>query len=282
MNQMTIDEPQPYFGWNDVSTLHDQEPNHQHERHPAFDAIPSDMLQIWLEPRAESSSIHGSVDLMREATMGFIGDAFMYVDRRQGRSDLRSGDIPAERFARVERCWLAPPNNVGRLMSTLWGEVARSDTDNLFTIPNYHAVSPAADNYPGSRFGLDEECRNQLQTAFGLTPAVLFNLNTSPLRDTLSPVSSTVRSGSALNFPPAEILDMSLDLYFRDFHPLFPFVHMPSFCAKKVRRPLLFVMCLIGMVILGTKGTTSFVSKTFGVSGLAGNFLPTFHPGTDA
>jgi hypothetical protein len=72
--------------------------------------------------------------------------------------------------------------------------------------------------------------------------------------------------GSPQAFPPAEILDMALDLYFRNFQPLIPFIHVPTFSAKRTRSPVLYVMCMIGMIMLGTKGTTAFVSKNFNVS----------------
>jgi hypothetical protein len=266
MNPMIIDEQQTYFGWGDVASLN---PTDQHPppRPMGFDPVPNEMLQLWLEPQADSISHHSSLDFMREAFLGLMGDTFLSPDRQNGRSiePIKSSDnIPNERFARVERCWLAPPNHVGRLMTSLWREVSCSELENLFSVPVYQALSPMSDNYPGTRFGLDEECRLQLQAAFGLTQSSLATLN-SPSIDALSPAASTAGSGSIPSFPQAEILDMALDLYFRHFHPLVPFVHMPTFSAKRTRLPLLFVMCQIGMIILGTKGTTSFVTKTFSV-----------------
>jgi hypothetical protein len=266
INPMMIDDQQPYFGWNDVTALNPDQ--HQHSRPVQYETMPSEMLQLWLEPRADTISHHSSLDLMRDATLGLIGDNFISSERRSSRmlELMKSGDnIPNERFARVERCWLAPPNYVGRLMNSLWRDVSCCDSDNLFSFSIFHSMNPQQDNCPGTRFGLDEECRLQLQAAFGLTQSSLATLN-SPGNDALSPAASTTGSGSIPTFPPAEILDMALDLYFRNYHPLVPFVHMPTFCAKRTRLPMLFVMCLIGMIILGTKGTTSFVSKTFGVS----------------
>ena len=79
----------------------------------------------------------------------------------------------------------------------------------------------------------------------------------------VSPFTQPPRNNS--NFPPAEILDMALDLFFRDFHPLVPFIHVPTFSAKDARPSLLYAMCLIGMVLLGTKGTLNFVVNNFSV-----------------
>lgn len=263
LNPMMIDDHPQYFNWNDPSAL-----NAQVSRPVGFEPVPNEMLQLWLEPRADSSVSHpSSLEMMREAKWGVMGDQYISPEHRASsrsfETSKNSDNIPSERFIRVQRCWLAPPNVVGRLMHSLWRDVSCYEADNLFTIPAYQDVS-VADKQPGTRFGLDEECRQQLQTAFGLTPQSLANLNSNNSNDGLSPGGSS-GSGQIPNFPPAEILDMALDLYFRHFHPLVPFVHMPTFVAKRTRLPLLFVMCQIGMIILGTKGTTNFVLKTFNV-----------------
>lgn len=268
MNPIMMDEQAPpYFGWGDVPALDPTEAENP-QRPISFDPMPNEMLQLWLEPRADSISHHSSsIELMRN--MNFLGENFISAARRNSRSlepGKASDDIPNERFVRVERCWLAPTDQIGRLINTLWRDVSCYDADNLFSIPTWQSMSPSSGNYPGSRFGLDEECRLQLQHAFGLSPTSLANFNNYSPNDASSPAASTTMSGSIPAFPPAEILDMALDLYFRHFHPLVPFVHMATFCAKKTQLPLLFVMCQIGMIILGTKGTTSFVLKTFACS----------------
>lgn len=266
INAMMMDEQNPaYFGWGDVSALETVEQQQQAQRPITFDPMPNEMLQLWLEPRADSVSHHSSsIDFMRN--MNFIEENFISPGRRDSRSidpNKATDDIPNERFTRVERSWVAPANLVGRLINNLWQDVSCYESDNLFSVPQWQSLSPSTGNYPGSRFGLDEECRSQLQHAFGLSPASIASINSATPNDALSPTASTTGSGSIPTFPPAEILDMALDLYFRHFHPLVPFVHLPTFYAKKTKTPLLFVMCQIGMIILGTKGTTSFVSKTF-------------------
>lgn len=257
VNAVPIDEQPPSdFGWGDVAAL-DSTGTQQSER-PAttLDQMSNDVLQLWLEPRADTLSGHSSsVDFIR-ATVNAMGESFISPDRHSG----RARNIPNERFARVERCWLIPADNVGRLMNSLWKHTACYDADNIFSVPATWQSTPLSTSnyYPGSRFGLDEECRLQLQHSFGLSPAFLASLDCND--DGLLPSSS---SSSIPSFPPAEVLDMALDLYFRHFHPLVPFVHIPTFCAKRTRLPLLFVMCQIGMIILGTNGTTTFVLKTF-------------------
>lgn len=269
INAMMMDEQNPsYFGWGDVSALETVEQQQQTQRPITFDPVPNEMLQLWLEPRADSVSHHSSsINFMRN--MSFLGENFVSPGRRDSRSmdpNKAVDDIPNERFTRVERSWVAPANLVGRLINSLWQDVSCFESDNLFSSPPWQSISPSTGNYPGSRFGLDEECRSQLQHAFGLSPASISSINPTTPIEALSPTASTTGSGSIPTFPPAEILDMALDLYFRHFHPLVPFVHLPTFCAKKTKLPLLFVMCQIGMIILGTKGTTAFVSKTFACS----------------
>jgi hypothetical protein len=272
VNSMIVEEQQAYFGWNEVAappppqmapTAADQ----QAYRTPMFDPVPNDMLQFWLEPRGDTASHHGSLDMMGDANFSLMGEnvaitpeqhAQIQPDELSGKS---TGDIPNERFARVQRYWLAPSNTTGRLMNSLWRDVACSEVDNIFSLHSSHSFSSPSGLLPGSRYGLDEECRQQLHAAFGNIRggSQLHSPNSA-----LSPTSNSTFGGRP-NFPPAEILDMALDLYFRNFHPLVPFVHVPTFSAKNTRLPVLYVMCLIGMIMLGTKGTTTFVSKNFSV-----------------
>ncbi|KAJ5084687.1 hypothetical protein NUU61_009266 [Penicillium alfredii] len=255
INPMMINEEQPYFGWNEVTPA-DQT---SHRAGMAFEADPNDMLHMWLEPRADSGSHPGSLDLMQDSHLPLISDPVVSPDP-QPRHSVDSGksggeNIPNERFAKVQRCWLAPSNHTGRLMNTLWQDMAGSDLDNIFSVHSLN-LSTEPIMLEGSRCGVDEDCKRRLQAIFGQAPLV-HQMQSS------SGVSPAISSITFPNFPPAEILDMALDLYFRTFHPLVPFVHLPTFSAKKTRLPLLYVMCLIGMMLLGTKGTTTFVSRNF-------------------
>ncbi|KAL4911313.1 hypothetical protein BDW74DRAFT_7510 [Aspergillus multicolor] len=269
VGSMMVEEQQTYFGWNEMPAPPPPQPvaapssDQQTYRTPMFDAMPNDMLQFWLEPRGDTGSHHGSLDMLGEPSFSLMGDNVAITPEQQAQPQLnelknkQTGDIPNERFARVQRYWVAPSNTTGRLMNTLWRDIAISDVDNIFSFPSSQSFSSPSGLLPGSRYGLDEECRHQLQAAFG-------NLHNSQLpspNSALSPTSSTFPGRQS--FPPAEILDMALDLYFRNFHPLVPFVHVPTFSAKNTRLPVLHVMCLIGMIMLGTKGTTTFVMKNF-------------------
>ncbi|KAJ4371985.1 hypothetical protein N0V83_003758 [Neocucurbitaria cava] len=115
-----------------------------------------------------------------------------------------------------------------------------------------------------SRWGLDEECRSMLQGALNNVPL------SGPTRsesygDTASSSGDAAGSPSVdgIRFPPAEILDIALEMYLYYFHPTLPIIHIPTFSAKNAPRPLLLCMCLIGLSILGTAGAAKFVSRTF-------------------
>ncbi|KAJ5586892.1 uncharacterized protein N7459_002657 [Penicillium hispanicum] len=260
LQTIMIDEQQPYLGWNEVAPA-DQA---VHRNDIGFEPRPNDMLQLWLEPRTDIASNHGSLDLMRDSQFPIMGDNVVVTPDQQDRHYIESGKtggdtIPSERFSKVQRCWLAPPNHTGRLMNSLWRDIVYTDTDNLFSVNSLSL--PNSNMLQGSRCGVDEDCRRRLQAAFDL--AFAYPQMQSPRHEVASPVTSGSAATPFCNFPPAEILDMALDLYFRTFHPIVPFIHLPTFSAKTTRPPLVFVMCLIGMMLLGTKGTATFVSRNF-------------------
>ncbi|KAJ5503529.1 hypothetical protein N7463_006403 [Penicillium fimorum] len=247
-----INDQQQYFGWNAVAPA-DQV---SHQAGLAFDPGPKDMLQMWLEPRTDSKS-NGSLNLMHDSHFPLVGDNLILTPE-QDRHSVDRDNIPNERFARVQQCWLAPPNT-GRLINSLWRDIAMSPVDNIFSVQSSHLSSePSA--VQGSRCGFDEDCRRRLQANFGYMPVSAHRQ--SSINGSIAPATPTSSLNSS-DFPPAEVLDMALDLFFRLFNPLLPFVHQPTFSAKKARPSLLYVMTLVGMTLLGTKGTTAFVSRNF-------------------
>jgi hypothetical protein len=185
--------------------------------------------------------------------------------------------IPTERFAKVERCWPNRHSNPLRLMPTLWWDAVMKVEDNLFSNGNLSPEAMEQNRQCGSRWGLDEDCRERLQRMFVTVnhhaqdsgPAAFGSPeNYSSPSDTrsIAQAPSVTNDGPITsNFPPAEIFDIGLDLYFRQFHPLMPFIHTPTFCPKTAPTSILFIMCLIGLTILQTKGATAFVRQTFSV-----------------
>lgn len=248
-------EQQQYFGWGG-GTPADQAAQ---RNIMSFDSSSNDM-QLWLEPHADSASNFGSLELTRDSHFPGLNDSLTATPHTQDPHSVEIGrnssdSIPNERFSKVQRCWLTPLNHTGRVMNSLWRDIAYTDLDNLFSATAYFPNEPNLTQ--GSRWGVDEDCRRRLQAAFGQTPF------SYPMH---SPRNGAVSPAFLGNFPPAEILDMALDIFFRTFHPIVPFVHIPTFSAKRTRLPLLYVMCLMGMMMLGTKGTTMFVVKNFTVS----------------
>ncbi|TVY82968.1 Regulatory protein ADR1 [Lachnellula suecica] len=181
--------------------------------------------------------------------------------------------IPTERFHKVERCWPTRPSNAVRLMPTLWLDAVAKPEDNLFSKANLTPEAIEHNRQYGSRWGLDEDCRSRLQRMF----VTLSRRESKHSSDGSSPFSHSSPSDASSvgqstinediskipNFPPAEIFDISLDLYFRQFHPLMPFIHTPTFCPKTAPTSILLVMCLIGLTILQTKGAAAFVRQAF-------------------
>lgn len=257
IHPMLVDEQQPYFSWSEgTRTDSAVQPNIS-----PFGGIPNDMLRLWLEPQSESTSNNGSLEHLRDGHFPILSDSVTLPSDQQPRHSIDSSNtgcdnIPNERFSKVQRCWLAPPNYTGRAMNSLWRDIVYTDIDSLFS-----SVSLSLPSNPGlpQGCGVDEECRSRLQTAFCQTTLPY------PLQSPRNGGLPAVPSLAANTFPPAEILDMALDLYFRKFHPLVPFVHLPTFSAKRTRLSLLYVMCLIGMMMLGTKGSTAFVLRNFTV-----------------
>jgi len=183
--------------------------------------------------------------------------------------------IPTERFHKVERCWPNRPSNAVRLMPTLWRDAVTKPEDNLFSKANLTPEAMEHNRQYGSRWGLDEDCRSRLQRMF----VTLSRRESKHLSEGGSPFSHSSPSDASSvgqstinediskipNFPPAEIFDISLDLYFRQFHPLMPFIHTPTFCPKTAPTSILLIMCLIGLTILQTKGAAAFVRQAFPV-----------------
>ena len=216
-----------------------------------------DPFQMWLFPSL--GDLDQSPDFLQ--TYG-LPDAQLYSDAKDvvnGRPydpvdrTKNIAKVPRERFSRVQRCWNPRPGRVHRIMPVLWREVASSPMDNLFS------ESPVADDYrTTTNWGLDVDCRIRLRDNFR-TPANS-RYHSPKLQPVVDPALAQQPDGE---FPPAEILDIALGLFFRRFHPTVPFIHVATFSVRNTPSPMLFAICLIGLSILGTTGATRFVSKMF-------------------
>ncbi|KAG7121499.1 Early growth response protein 3 like [Verticillium longisporum] len=59
--------------------------------------------------------------------------------------------------------------------------------------------------------------------------------------------------------PTADTFAVCIDLYFQRFHPLFPFIHEPTFSARRTPNIILLPICLIGLHLLDPDKTRPFV-----------------------
>jgi hypothetical protein len=246
--------------------------------------MPNDLLnwfdQFDMDANQPSDSLQSTGISPAGASQGNRQPAILSPERDNSSKSQIPGSlstiIPTERFHRLERCWPNRPSNAVRLMPTLWRDAATKAEDNLFSQANLTPEAIDHNRQFGSRWGLDEDFRTRLQRMFvtlsrkgskqtseGGSP-----FSRSPPSDASSVGQSTINEDipKIPNFPPAEIFDISLDLYFRQFHPLMPFIHTPTFCPKTAPPSMLLIMCLIGLTILQTKGATAFVRQAFPVS----------------
>ncbi|KAF2179704.1 hypothetical protein K469DRAFT_640833 [Zopfia rhizophila CBS 207.26] len=241
--------------------------------HPLPNRTPADALQTWLFPLdndilTSSNSHHMTID------HNFDNDGFRHPADNQaspsGSSASIASRIPRERFARVESCWPSRNRKSRRLMPTLWHSLVNSEGTNVLC-----EIRPGVIETPisererrNSRWGLDDECRDMLQGALNNAPqGVPLLRSAESYGDTASSSGDAGASpdGDSIQFPPAEILDIALEMYLYYFHPTLPIIHIPTFSAKNAPRPMLLVMCLIGLSILGTAGASKFVSRTFAI-----------------
>ncbi|KAE8374052.1 hypothetical protein BDV26DRAFT_296387 [Aspergillus bertholletiae] len=258
-NSMLAAVQQPYF----------EEPTGYQPsyRGPMFDPMPNESLQLWLNP-SDTTSHPGSLDFGLDCNLGpakeNVGTSTTQPPQQLDGPSTNTSDakvdatIPNDRFAKVQNCWLGPSNGTGRLINSIWRDVAYSSIDNIFATHPAPLSSDPPVLLQKSRYGLDEGCRRHLHSTFGY-------MRLYGQRDCIANAPPAYDSAliALSHFPPAEILDMALDLYFRSFHPLLPFIHLPTFSAKDTSPSVLYVMCLIGMTFLGTQGTVSFISKNF-------------------
>ncbi|KAH9874021.1 hypothetical protein IAQ61_004649 [Plenodomus lingam] len=236
---------------------------------PVANRTPADALQTWLFPlEGDMQTPHGAQHL---GVDGFFDPNFSRAGPENepspsGSSVSIASRVPRERFQRVQSCWPSRSQKTSKLMPDLWQNLIMADCANILSeLPSRASEAPMSEKArKNSRWGVDEECRSVLQSAMNNIPQILPTRSES-YGDTASSSGEAVGSPSAdgVQFPPAEILDIALEMYLYYFHPTLPIIHIPSFSAKNAPRSLLLCMCLIGLSILGTAGAAKFVARTF-------------------
>ncbi|KAM0269403.1 hypothetical protein ACHAQH_009776 [Verticillium albo-atrum] len=156
-------------------------------------------------------------------------------------------DIPDERFAKVARLWPKRREPPWYMIQTLWQDAANHDATNLFS---ESAPDERDDNSPsmrtnGPQRGLDDERRLSLIKELSLP------------RFGGTEVDHSLQNKAGL--PTADTFAVCIDLYFQRFHPLFPFIHEPTFSARRTPNIILLPICLIGLHLLDPDKTRPFV-----------------------
>ncbi|KAJ3466085.1 hypothetical protein MRS44_006743 [Fusarium solani] len=152
-------------------------------------------------------------------------------------STERAGSIPLERFAQVARLW---PSNRSRLAddgaARIWIDVVGYRGDNILTdiFISETSPTPSIGKEKESKWGLDEDKRQELVHEF--VPDAL----------------------SSSKFPPARLLNLGLDIVFRQPHSLLPFIHRPTFSAKSAPNLVVLSLCLLGLVHFDSKQVRDF------------------------
>ncbi|KAF2627827.1 hypothetical protein BU25DRAFT_439792 [Macroventuria anomochaeta] len=226
---------------------------------------PSNSLRSWLfPPDSNMDTPNGSHRPEMEETLYHEPTLNANIDQGSP-SDAMSiaSKIPRERFARVANCWPPQISRTTRLMPILWQDIASRGCQNIVSDDTVHMVEQhlSHDERRNSRWCVDEFCRKSLQDI--LAQAHLVDNSRLDHRGSLAGANSIAAVGNSLPFPPAEILDIALEMYQNYFHPTLPIVHVPTFSAKKAPRPLLLSMCLVGLSIIGTAGAVKFVTQSF-------------------
>ncbi|OQV08814.1 Zinc-finger double domain-containing protein [Cladophialophora immunda] len=239
-------------------------------------AAPLEGFEDWLGPQDLPLAANMWDDLSHFDFMSFTNDARLSLSPYRPRQTLHSppkDNISDERYAKIASLWPTKKQTPRRLIQTLWRDVASFREENIFSQSLTTGLDESAppETAPGeatdSRWGLDEERRARLiedcaplSTSFwpkanrGGEPSIR-----SSASDALSQDSST-----PAKFPSTQILDISLDVFFRRFHHLMPFIHEPTFSAKKTSSTLLFPMCLMGLTMLDSVRAKRFVRSHLG------------------
>ncbi|GME39766.1 hypothetical protein CC78DRAFT_557294, partial [Neofusicoccum parvum] len=161
-----------------------------------------------------------------------------------------SPEDPQNRFTQVQHAWrhrsLKQPGQ-----GSIWRCIARS-------APPRDPSAESSDAIFSQSHRVDENCRQRLIGSFNSALA-----------------STYLGEGSApghlsVEFPSSETLGYALEQYFVYFHPMLPFVHLPTFRVQTTPTPLLLSMCLIGLSVLRNGNSSDFVSGAFEHEGRVG------------
>uniref|UniRef100_A0A093VM65 Zinc finger protein rst2 n=1 Tax=Talaromyces marneffei PM1 TaxID=1077442 RepID=A0A093VM65_TALMA len=228
-----------------------------------FEALPLDVGdQISPSARPPSNGFDSAID----ASLGFdslVGPPFDFSNTAEACNtailedlflEILSSGHPSRPSGRKRSISYGQLEQVRRLWPTrrrsqaptdpgvIWDDIILHDEDNLFSSRSLDTPSEPSDPSDptplNSTWGLTKGCRNRL-------------LNDCVNNYVSNPLNPSLINGfrQSVDLPEVDILDLCLDLYFYNLHPLLPFVHAPTFNASKTPTILLFPMCLLGFMM---------------------------------
>lgn len=161
------------------------------------------------------------------------------------------GSISNEVLTKVQQQWPMRVSDASKPRSSLWHALWRCEARNLITDSATDPLAVPILVSSNTKWRLHHDTRQRMD--------IYIN---SPAQSASDPEFWT--SGVAL--PSIDVLDIGLQLFFRHFHVLLPFVHTPTFCPNTAPTAILLSMCLIGFHILNTRGTNPLLSQLMSVS----------------
>lgn len=221
-------------------------------------------------------------------------DAFFLPLGSPGPSDATSilsrkhslgSDIPDERFTKLARLWPKKGPPQWTIMQTLWTDAACHKETNLFSNAplrchdnnenndrndrsDDNEGNDDDDSLPSSRSnallrGFDDATRQSLIHFMHPDSGIVSHLRppsfSPPFPD--HPQENEHDFPRTSRFPTVDTLAVCIDHYFQRFHPLFPFIHEPTFSARQTPLIMLAPMCLIGLHLLNPASTRDFVAN---------------------
>lgn len=152
--------------------------------------------------------------------------------------------ISASQMQKVQRIWARQrPKVLPPIHACLWDAVIEHNADNIFMTPQ-HSIN--LEDYKSSGRNMDQACRNRLIRY---------------CNDLDGSYGSSATTSDKTFMPSVDLLDSGLDLYFKFFHPVLPFIHRSTFDARNAPSSLLLAMCLVGVSYLDQAQTKSFLTR---------------------
>ena len=230
------------------------------------------------------NDLHLSPNMLDGFDFGTPGLPFSLPPFDNQKNGNRPTAFSAEQVGRIRRLWKRQrPNPGARLIRTLWREVVHHEADNIFSKPQASSAyfdAPMSEHQQTSRWGMNDDSRDCLIKYCKELDELVRGEEFIDAEPHLTPPHSISEDGfgrspsvSAENFPTTEILDSSLDFFFRYSHSNIPFIHKSTFDARNTPSSLLLPMCLVGLFSLDPRRTKPFVLRYLKVRTFPGTLL---------